>query len=374
MKTDLCQALRCLLRLPAMIAALGSGIALANSSAAAASADGAPAKPTIVLVHGAFADSSSWNGVVSRLVAQGYPVIAAANPLRGVQNDAAYVAAIFKTIPGPIVAVGHSYGGMVITDAAAGNPNVKALVYVAAFAPDVGESAGDLSSLFPGSTLGPALAPPVALPDGDKDLYILPEKFRSQFAADVPVADAALMAVSQRPVVESSLHDAAKSASWRTIPLWFIFGSGDKNIPLAAQSFMAKRANAREAVVIDGASHVVMISHPDEVAAMIRRAAEQTAGANGTQHASTLQPKPTARASHLPVEGNVTDLDGATGWLNSPLPSTVDLRGKMVLVELGTYAGINGLRTLPHMHAWEAKYRDRGLVVIGMHTPAGHRP
>jgi pimeloyl-ACP methyl ester carboxylesterase len=133
-------------------------------------------KPTIVLVHGAFAESSSWNGVVKRLLAQGYPVVAAANPLRGLHSDAEYIATIFKSIPGPIVAVGHSYGGSVITDAAAGSSNVKALVYVAGLAPDTGESAADIGGRFPGSTLGPTLAPPTTLADGGKDLYIQQDK------------------------------------------------------------------------------------------------------------------------------------------------------------------------------------------------------
>jgi pimeloyl-ACP methyl ester carboxylesterase len=135
-------------------------------------------KPTIVLVHGAFADSSSWEGVTRLLLAEGYPVIAAANPLRGLQSDADYVANILNSIEGPVVLVGHSYGGMVISNAVQNNDNVQALVYIDAFAPDAGESAFALSTLFPGSTLGDALAP-VALPDGLTDLYIQPEKFHT---------------------------------------------------------------------------------------------------------------------------------------------------------------------------------------------------
>jgi pimeloyl-ACP methyl ester carboxylesterase len=230
-------------------------------------------KPTIVLVHGAFAESSSWNGVVKRLLAQGYPVVAAANPLRGLHSDAEYVATIFKSIPGPIVAVGHSYGGSVITDAAAGNSNVKALVYVAGLAPDTGESAADIGARFPGSTLGPTLAPPTTLPDGGKDLYIQQDKFPVQFAADVPKPEAKLMAATQRPVTESALHEAAGQAAWKTIPSWFIFGSLDRNITEAAHKFMAQRANAKATVDVKGASHVVMVSHPDAVTALIEKAA-----------------------------------------------------------------------------------------------------
>ncbi|OTP67421.1 putative signal peptide protein [Caballeronia sordidicola] len=135
-------------------------------------------------MHGAFADSSSWNGVVSRLLAKGYPVVAVANPLRGVQSDARSVAEALDSIHGPIILVGHSYGGNVITNAATGNANVKALVYVAGLAPDSGESAATLSGKFPGSTLGPTLAPPVLLAEGGKDLYIKQPDFHAQFAAD----------------------------------------------------------------------------------------------------------------------------------------------------------------------------------------------
>lgn len=230
-------------------------------------------KPTIVLVHGAFAESSSWNSVVSRLLKSGYPVVAAANPLRGVEIDSKYVSSIFQSIKGPVVAVGHSYGGSVITVAATGNSNVKALVYVAGFAPDVGESIDSISAQFTGSTLGPTLAVPVLLPDGGKDLYIQQDKFHAQFAADVPEADAKIMAATQRPVTESAIHDHAMSAAWKTIPSWFIFGTMDKNITEAAHIFMAQRAESKETVDVKGASHVVMVSHPDAVVALIKKAA-----------------------------------------------------------------------------------------------------
>jgi pimeloyl-ACP methyl ester carboxylesterase len=230
-------------------------------------------KPKLVLVHGAFADSSSWNGVIERLRDKGYTVIAAANELRSVEGDAAAVSSLLKSIHGPVVLVGHSYGGPVISEAATGQDNVKALVYVAAFAPEVGENAAELSGRFPGSSLGSALAPPVALADGGKDLYIDQDKFHAQCAADVPAAQAALMAVGQRPVTDAALHEASTSAAWKSIPSWFIYGSADRNIPPAAQAFMAKRAHSRKTVVIKGASHVVMVSHPTEVAALIEQAA-----------------------------------------------------------------------------------------------------
>jgi len=228
---------------------------------------------TIVLVHGAFAGSSSWNGVVQRLVAKGYPVIAVANPLRSIKGDAAYVASLIKSISGPVVLVGHSYAGSVISNAADGLSNVKGLVYVTGFAADVGESPSKLAGQFPGATLGPAIAPAVPLPDGSKDLYIDREKFHAQFAADVSGADAAVMAATQRPITESALNEVSEAAAWKTIPSWFIYGSLDKNIPAAANAFMAERAHSRKTVEVKGASHVVMVSHPDAVAALIEEAA-----------------------------------------------------------------------------------------------------
>lgn len=230
-------------------------------------------KPSIVLVHGAFADASSWNGVIPILRKDGYVVIAAANPLRGVKSDGTYVSSLLGDLKGSVVLVGHSYGGNVITEAANGHDNVKALVYVSAFAPDTGESASDLAGKFPGSTLGPTLAPPVALADGGKDLYILQDRFRAQFAADVPAAQAALMAAEQRPVTAAALNEKTGDAAWKTIPSWFIYGTADKNIPPQAMAFMATRAHARAVVAVKGASHVVMVSHPEAVARLIEKAA-----------------------------------------------------------------------------------------------------
>lgn len=239
----------------------------------AGSAAHAQSKPTIVLVHGAFADGSSWNGVISRLEKDGYPVIAAANPLRSVKGDAASVAAILTSLKGPVVLVGHSYGGSVISEAALGKANVKALVYVAAFAPEVGETGIGLSGKFPGSTLGPTLAPPVPLTGGGNDLYIRLDKFRAQFAADVPVAAARQMAATQRPIAEAALNEPSTEPAWKTIPSWFVYGGKDLNIPPAANAFMAERAGSRGTVVVEGASHVVMVSHPDTVAQVIEKAA-----------------------------------------------------------------------------------------------------
>lgn len=230
--------------------------------------------PTVILVHGAFAESSSWDAVTARLHARHLPVIAAANPLRGLKDDATFVSAIVGSVDGPVVLVGHSYGGSVISAAAQGQPNVKALVFVAAFAPDEGESAFDLSARFPGSTLGEALAPPVMLADGAKDLYIRQKEFSDQFAADLPREVAALMAVSQRPVTEAALGEGAPGAAWKSVPSWFIYGDGDRNIPPAALAFMAERAKSRKTIVVRGASHVVMMSNPDIVAGLIAEAAQ----------------------------------------------------------------------------------------------------
>src|SRR5215217_5730767 len=227
--------------------------------------------PTVVLVHGALAESASWNSVIRRLHDQGYTVIAAANPLRSVAGDAEFVAGIFEAIEEPIVLVGHSYGGSVISNAARDNENVKALVYVAGFAPEEGENAFELSGRFPGSTLGEALWP-VPLSDGSTDLYIRQEVFHQQFAQDVPAELTALMAVGQRPVRDVALNEASGAPAWKSTPSWFVFGELDKNIPAALHRFMAERAEAREVVEIEGASHALGVSHPEEVADVILRA------------------------------------------------------------------------------------------------------
>jgi pimeloyl-ACP methyl ester carboxylesterase len=227
--------------------------------------------PTVVLVHGAFADSSSWNEILPGLLDKGYPVVAAANPLRGSASDGEYVASVLAGISGPIVLVGHSYGGIVISNAATGNDNVKALVYVAAFAPEVGESAVALAAQFPGSTLGDALAPS-PLPGGGVDLYIRPDAFWSQFAADVPESMSRLMCATQRPVTEAALTEPSGEPAWKSIPSWFVYGAEDRNIPAAVEAFMAERAGAKDAIEVEGASHVVMISHPEVVTGVIQSA------------------------------------------------------------------------------------------------------
>jgi pimeloyl-ACP methyl ester carboxylesterase len=260
-----------------ILAALSAAVVVAAGLGvpAAQPADAHAKKPTVVLVHGAFADSSGWNAVVRRLQADDYPVVSAANPLRGVASDAAAVRALLDSIDGPIVLVGHSYGGSVISAAAAGDKDVRALVYIAAFLPETGETAAGLSGRFPGSTLGDTLKP-VALPDGHTDLYIDPELFPQQFAADVPVKDAKLYAVSQRPIDQAALNEPATGPqAWHSIPSYDLITGADKNIPRAAQQFMAERAHAKTETV-KGASHMVFVSHPGTTSEFIETAAQDT--------------------------------------------------------------------------------------------------
>ena len=227
-------------------------------------------KPTIVLVHGAFAESASWNSVIEELLANSFDVVAAANPLRSVTGDAAYIRDVIAGVGHPVVLVGHSYGGMVITEAAAGNNSVIGLVYVCAFAPVHGESALALSTQFPGSSLGESLiAYPVA--SGGNEFTIAQQKFHHQFCADVEPAEAALMAATQRPVTEAALSEGLPTElpAWRNIPSWFVFGEQDLNIPVALHRFLAQRANARSTREIAGASHALSVSDPKSVATAI---------------------------------------------------------------------------------------------------------
>lgn len=229
--------------------------------------------PTIVLVHGAFAESGGWGPVVERLHAAGHHVIAAANPLRSVKYDAAQVRALLDTVDGLVVLVGHSYGGMVISRAAVGATNVKALVYIAAFAPEAGESGASLSGKFPGSSLAETLRP-VPLPDGNQDMYVAQGLYRGQFAADMPEEATEIMAATQRPITAAALNEAAEGPqAWTTIPSYFLLPQADKNIPAAAHHFMAERAGG-EVVRIDGASHAVFASRPAAVADLVLRAAK----------------------------------------------------------------------------------------------------
>ena len=236
-------------------------------------------KPTIVLVHGAFAESASWDRVIDSLAGAGHPVIAAANPLRGVAADAAAVGDLLRAVDGPVVLVGHSYGGMVISNVPADAGEITGLVYVCAFAPEPGETCFALAGRFPGSTLGDAVRP-VPLHDGTTDLYIVTERFHAQFCADVPAPEAARMAATQRPVTQEALTEPSGGRPlWRELPSWFVIGEQDRNIPAALQRFLAERADARRAVEIPGASHAVAVSHPAETAELILQAATLPAAA-----------------------------------------------------------------------------------------------
>ncbi|NKZ08197.1 alpha/beta fold hydrolase [Actinomadura latina] len=230
-------------------------------------------RPVIVLVHGAFAESASWNRVIQRLNDRGYDAVAAGNPLRGVPGDGAYVRDVIAGLGRPVVLAAHSYGGMVITEAAAGNPAVQSLVYVAGFAPAPGETAFQLSEKFEGSTLGAALDG-YPLTGGGNELRITPDKFHAQFCADLDAGEAALMAATQRPVTERALTEglSVDEPAWRTIPSWFVFGAEDRNIPAALMHFMADRASSRGTEEIPGASHALAASQPDAVATTILKA------------------------------------------------------------------------------------------------------
>ncbi|MFK4066684.1 alpha/beta fold hydrolase [Streptomyces sp. NPDC029674] len=225
------------------------------------------------MIHGAFADASSWSAVVERLQRQGHRVLAPALPLRGLASDAAYIRSVLDSVTGPIVLVGHSYGGAVISQAAAGHPRVKALVYIAAFVPDIGESALQLTDKFPGSTLGQATATQYyPLPDGGQgeELVIKKDLFRKQFAAGVPRQTAQVMAAGQRPITLAALQEPATAAAWKKIPSWYLVATEDRNIPSAAERWMAKRAHAHTVTV--RAPHAVAVSDPGPVTGLILRA------------------------------------------------------------------------------------------------------
>ncbi|MFI0825060.1 alpha/beta fold hydrolase [Streptomyces roseolus] len=262
------------LAMPATLAALVG--AAPASRPAAADTERHDLKPTIVLVHGAFADASGWSGTVRRLQHAGYPVLAPANPLRGLAADTAYLRGVLAAVDGPVVLVGHSYGGAVISGAAVGNSRVKALVYIAAFTPDKGESAAELAAKFPGSTLGDTVNPQsYPLPGGSGiELLIERAEFHEQFAADVPAAEAAVMAVSQRPVATAALEEKAGEAAWKTIPSWALIATSDRNIPPAVERWMARRAGSHITEV--DASHAVAVSRPAVVTHVILAAARAT--------------------------------------------------------------------------------------------------
>ena len=227
-------------------------------------------RPTIVLVHGAFAESASWDRGIDPLVAEGHRVIAAANPLRGLAADAAAISDLVRTIEGPVVLVAHSYGGAVISNVDADAGEIAGLVYVNAFAPDTGESCFQLAGMFPGSTLGEATVQPVPRSDGTTDLYVAPDSFHDIFCADVP----ALMAATQRPATQEALVEpSGEHPLWKHVPSWFLIGEEDRIIPTALQRYMAKRARAQRTVAVEGASHAIAVSRPDATVHPILEAA-----------------------------------------------------------------------------------------------------
>ncbi|MFI5964645.1 alpha/beta fold hydrolase [Streptomyces asoensis] len=230
--------------------------------------------PTIVFVHGAFGDSGMWKGAVAKLQAQGYTTLAVANPLRGLESDAGYAATVARSVDGPVVLVGHSYAGAVITRAARDASNVRALVYVAAFQPDEGESCLENASRFPGAKMGPDTT--VATEhEGEPELRILPEHYRDVIAGDLPDEATDVLAVTQRSVrVQALTAELSGPPAWRTLPSWAVLATQDNAIPGRAQEFMAERAGSH--VVRVEASHAVAISRPDAVADLVIEAAEAT--------------------------------------------------------------------------------------------------
>jgi pimeloyl-ACP methyl ester carboxylesterase len=237
-------------------------------------------RPTIVLVHGAFAESASWDGVVDPLLDAGFDVVAAANPLRGLATDAEAVSDVVRSIEGPVVLVAHSYGGAVMTNVHEDAGDIVGLVYVNAFAPEPGENCFGLAGMFPGSMVGESTVWPVPRSDGTTDFYIAPESFHDVFCADVPGPQAALMATTQRPATQEALVEpSGDHPLWKDVPSWFLIGEEDHIIPAALQRFEAERAGARRVLEIPGASHAATVSQPDATAQLILEAAAAPVGA-----------------------------------------------------------------------------------------------
>ena len=267
--------------LPAAIVAVAALVTVTTQAASAHASSsqvfswGSGPKPTIVLEHGAWADASSWNKVIGQLQADGFTVDAPPNPLRGVSYDTNYLTDFLSTIPGPIVLVGHSYGGFVITNAATGNANVKALVYVDAFIPDAGNTLASLTGT--GSCLGSSAFNFVPYPgaqNGDVDTYIKQSVVPSCFASGLPPSQAAVIAATQRPLAASTFGEPSGAPAWKTIPSWAVIGTADQVLPPAQQTSMAQRAGAHITDV--NAGHLSMISDPETVAQVIEQAAQAT--------------------------------------------------------------------------------------------------
>lgn len=231
-------------------------------------------RATIVFVHGAFGDASGWRPVFDHLGADQGDLLAVALPLRGVAADAAYLGAVIDQLDGPIVLVGHSYSGAVITVAGVSD-KVAGLVYVAGFVPEAGETIADLQAIYPSLAMGNFLQPR-PLPDGSAELSVDPGRFRDIFCPDVPEADAMFMAHAQRPLVATAFEEPAAVAAWKTKPSWGVFGTADKPIAAQLHRFSFERAGAKTTEV-EGASHFLMLSKPDIVAGVVREAAQACA-------------------------------------------------------------------------------------------------
>jgi pimeloyl-ACP methyl ester carboxylesterase len=250
-----------------LVAASGASAQAAHSAKHAASS--AAAKPTIVLVHGAFADASSFDRLIPLLFDDGYNVVAVQNPLSSLQDDIATTKRLIDAQKGPLVVVGHSYGGIVISGAASGNPNVKALVYLAAFAPEANEPVGPLTDKYP-TALGKALRP-----DAAGFLYIACDQVHDVFAADLPVSAARVVCATQKPVHNSVFGATIDSPAWKTIPSWYLVSRQDHALNPDLERWYAKRMGATTSEI--NASHVAFISHPKVVAKLIEQAATATA-------------------------------------------------------------------------------------------------
>ncbi|MGV9250014.1 alpha/beta fold hydrolase [Streptomyces sp. NPDC003697] len=293
------------LRVTTASCAIGALCAVTAAAAVAESGANA-ARPTVVLVHGAFADGSSWDGVIERLERRGYTVMAPANPLRGLHSDAEYLASVLKTIKGLIVLAGHSYGGAVISTTAAGDPRVKALVYVNALMPDVGESGMSLSARFP-TALGTATrsVPYRTAGTGGTDLYLERDKVHPVFANCLTEDRANLLGVTQRPAATTAFSETAKVAAWKEIPSWALVGRQDMTISPEQERFQARRAHSHTEEI--DSCHVSLIARPDAVADLILRAATATAPATATATGSA----PRLADSATGVRGERVTLLGA---------------------------------------------------------------
>ncbi|GAA0921273.1 alpha/beta fold hydrolase [Streptomyces rhizosphaericus] len=314
-------------RIRARVAAAGCAMAVCAAVAAPATAedaedDAAGRKPTVVLIHGAFADGSSWNGVIERLERRGYPVIAPANPLRGLTTDSAYIASVLDSVKGPIVLVGHSYGGAVISVAAAGNSRVTSLVYVSAQMLDKGESGQALAARYPSELATAIKAVPYRAGGGVRgtDLYLKRDKLHRVFAADLPASTAKLLAATQRPASTAAFSEKAKVAAWRQIPSWFLVARQDKTINPRQERFEAKRAHSHTVEI--NSSHVAMIAHPQAVTDLIIKAATAKGSA---------RPSPAANPSDSRARAESRPADTAAAWVTAGVAALL-LGGGALLV------------------------------------------